>query len=143
MRIHGRAGVAYLSVNSGDAASPMAFLSEWTIDYKQNVFDVTTITDAQVVYAAGLPEASGTFTGFYDSATAQSYAAAVDGLPRNMYLYPVAGNTGQFFSGMVLPDYKIGGGSTAAVALSVAWQSADDTTRTSTGFYTAAYQAAY
>lgn len=132
MRIHGRAGIAYLSVNNGDAASPVAFLSEWTVDYKQNVFDITVITDVQVVHAAGLPEASGTFTGFYDSATAQSYAAAVDGLPRNLYIYPSSALPGTFFAGMVLPDYSIAGGSTNAVKLTVTWASATAVAETST-----------
>ena len=120
-RIHGRGGVAYLSRNSGDAASPVAFLSEWEISYTREIFDVTAITDAQIIYAAGDPDISGSFTGYFDTATVQTYAAAVDGLPRNLYLYPAVAAAGPFFSGTVLPDYRIGGGVTAAVSLSVAW----------------------
>lgn len=144
-RIHGRSGVAYLSLTSGNAASPVAFLSGWTLDYTKTVIDVTTIVDAQHVYTAGLPDASGSFTGFYDTATAQTYVAAVDGLPRNMYLYPSTASPGQFFSGMVLPDYSLGSGVQAAVALSVTWNSVGPVTRTSAsgGLYTAVYTATY
>lgn len=122
-----------MSLNSGDAASPVAFLSDWTVEYRQNVFDVTTVTDVQIVHAAGFPDASGSFAGFYDSATAQSYVAAVDGLPRNMYLYPSTAQPGTVFSGMVLPDYSIGGGVTAAVSLSAKWSASGPVTQTSTG----------
>lgn len=30
-RIHGRNGIAYIGVNPGDLASPMAFLSDWSL----------------------------------------------------------------------------------------------------------------
>ena len=50
--------------------------------------DVTAFLDQNKVYVAGLPDASGDFTGFWDDATSQTYVAAVDGLPRNFYLYP-------------------------------------------------------
>ena len=44
--------------------------------------------DQNLIRVAGLPDASGDFSGFYDTVTAQTYTAATDGLPRNFYLYP-------------------------------------------------------
>lgn len=143
MRIHGRAGVAYLGTNFGDAASPVAFLSEWAVEYKATLMDVTTIVDVQHIYVTGFPDSSGSFSGFYDSATAQSYAAAVDGLPRAMYLYPSMAVPGTFFSGMVLPDYNLGSGVSAAVALSVKWASSGPVTLVRGGTYPAVYAAVY
>jgi hypothetical protein len=129
-RIHGRSGVAYLSLNYGDAASPAAFLSGWSVSWSQNPQDVTGIPDGQHIYIAGIPASAGSFDGYFDTATAQAYSAAVDGLPRNMYLYPSAASAGTYFSGMVLPDYSTGGGVSAAVALKVTWASAAPVTRT-------------
>ena len=85
--------------------------------------------DPNIIYVAGLPDASGDFTGFYDTATAQTYVAATDGLPRNFYLYPsnlgVQGtNPGQYFWGTILPDYALTGGVTAAVSLKSTWNAA-------------------
>ena len=85
-RIHGRNGIAYVAVNSGSAASPMAFLTDWSINFVVNKVDVTAMGDPNLIWVAGLPDASGDFSGFYDTATAQTYVAATDGLPRNMYV---------------------------------------------------------
>ena len=128
-RIHGRNGIAYVAVNSGSAASPMAFLTDWSINFVVNKVDVTAMGDPNLIWVAGLPDASGDFSGFYDTATAQTYVAATDGLPRNFYLYPstlgVQGTSpGQYFFGQILPDYSVAGGVTAAVSLKSTWNAA-------------------
>ncbi len=124
-RIHGKSGVAYLSPNYGDVASPIAFLSGWTVSWTlEDQVDVTGYTDPQHIYIALTTVSSGSFTGWFDTATVQTYQAAVDGLPRTFYLYPDTANPGQFFSGEVLPDFSVGSGSAAAVAIAVSWESA-------------------
>jgi len=143
MRIHGRSGVAYLGINFGDAASPVAFLSGWEVVVTREIFDATVITDTQIVHGTGITNVSGSFSGFYDTASSQSYAAAVDGLPRNMYLYPSRDFPGTFFSGPVLPDYQLGSGVGSAVALTVTWAAEDDVTLTRGGVYPAVYAAVY
>jgi hypothetical protein len=85
--------------------------------------------DSNKIYVAGLPDASGDFTGFYDTATAQTYVAATDGLSRNFYLYPstvgVQGTgPGQYFFGTILPDFSLTGGVGAAVGLKSTWNAA-------------------
>lgn len=107
----------------------MAFLSDWSISFSVNKVDVTAMLDPNIIYVAGLPDASGDFTGFYDTATAQTYVSAVDGLPRNFYLYPsnLAAQitpVPQYFFGTILPDYSLSGGVTAAVSLKSAWNAA-------------------
>jgi hypothetical protein len=79
---------------------------------------------SQHIYIALTTTSAGSFTGWFDTATAQAYEAAVDGLPRNFYLYPSMANPGQFFSGQVLPDFAVRGGAAAAVAITVSWESA-------------------
>lgn len=85
--------------------------------------------DQNLIWVAGLPDASGDFTGFYDTSTAQTYVAATDGLPRNFYLYPsnLAAQISpvpQYFFGTILPDYSLTGGVTAAVSLKSTWSAA-------------------
>jgi hypothetical protein len=137
-RIHGRNGVAYVSVDgiggANPVASPMAFLSDWSINFTVAKVDVTAMLDTNLIYVAGLPDASGDFTGFYDTATAQTYVAAVDGLPRNFYLYPsnLASQMSpvpQYFFGTILPDYSLSGGVTAAVSLKSTWNAASRISR--------------
>lgn len=107
----------------------MAFISDWSINFVVNKVDVTAMGDPNLIWVAGLPDASGDFSGFYDTATAQTYVAATDGLPRNFYLYPstlgVQGAApGQYFFGQILPDYSVAGGVTAAVSLKSTWNAA-------------------
>jgi hypothetical protein len=136
-RIHGRNGIAYIAVNGpggggvsgAQIATPMAFLTDWSINFTVDKVDVTAMGDANKIYVAGLPDASGDFSGFYDTATAQTYVAATDGLSRNFYLYPstvgVQGAApGQYFFGTILPDYSLTGGVGAAVGLKSTWNAA-------------------
>ena len=116
------------------AASPVAFLSDWSVNFSVNKVDVTAMTDPNLLYVAGLPDASGDFTGFYDTATAQTYQAAVDGLSRNFYLYPsIVGSQGaspgQYFFGTILPDYAVSGGVTSAVSLKSTWNASSGISR--------------
>ena len=144
MRLHGRNGLVYLSVHNGDQASPLAYLNSWSVSFTHELIETTTVTDDQRVHVAGLPDVSGSFTGFWDDATSQTYIAAVDGLPRNMYLYPNARNMGQFFSGSVLPDMAVTGSATGDVAVTVNWVPSTAVTRTDdAGIYLDGYTDPY
>ena len=63
--------------------------------------------DSNKVYVAGLPDASGSYSGFYDDATAQMYTAGTDGVARKFYLYPSTGSTTQYFFGTALFDFSL------------------------------------
>jgi hypothetical protein len=112
----------------------MAFLSDWSINFTVAKVDVTAMGDPNLLYVAGLPDASGDFSGYYDTATAQTYVAATDGLPRNFYLYPSnlaaqLSPTPQYFFGTILPDYAVTGGVTTAVSLKSTWNAASPVRR--------------
>jgi hypothetical protein len=128
-RIHGRNGIAYVSATNGAAASPVAFLSDWTISFTVKKVDVTTMGDTNLVYVAGLPDASGDFTGFYDDATSQTFISATDGLARNFYLYPSTLTATQYFFGTILPDFSSGGGVSSAATMKSTWNAASQVTR--------------
>jgi hypothetical protein len=128
-RIHGRNGFVYLALTSGGTAQPLAYVSDWTVNFTVAKVNVTALGDTNLVWVAGLPDASGDFTGFYDTATAQTYIAAVDGQPRNFYLYPSllglqGANPGQYFFGQILPDFSTSGGVAAAVTFKSSWNAA-------------------
>jgi hypothetical protein len=121
-RIHGRRGRVYLGVASDTAtAEPLPFLASWSISFETEKAEVTAFGDSNKVYVAGLPDASGEFSGFYDDATAQTYTAAVDGLARKFYLYPSTSTNTQYFFGTVLPDVSINAAVGGAVEISSSW----------------------
>jgi hypothetical protein len=124
-RHHGRNGAIYIGVTNGAAASSCATQAAWTLNKVVDKVDVTSFGDGNKVYVAGLPDASGDFSGFWDDSTAQTYTATTDGLPRNMYLYPDIQNApNAYFFGTVLPDFSIDGGIAAAVTFKSTWNAA-------------------
>jgi hypothetical protein len=124
-RFAGRNGRIYMGINSGDAASPLPFIAKWSVKFATDRFDVTAMGDGNKVYVAGLPDASGDFSGWMDNATKQTYTAAVDGLARNQYIYPDVTNTpGLYMFGTSLVDFNIDGDVGGAVALSASWSAA-------------------
>jgi hypothetical protein len=81
------------------------------------------------IWVAGLPDCAGDFSGFYDTATAQTYVSATDGQPRNFYLYPSSlttpsNQTQQYFFGQILPDYSLSGSVTGGISLKSNWNAA-------------------
>lgn len=104
------------------AAEPLPFQASWSINFVTEKLDVTAMGDSNKVYVAGLPDSSGEFAGFYDDATQQTYAAAVDGKARKFYLYPDIVNTpGQYWFGTVLPDFSVNATVSGATEVSSSW----------------------
>jgi hypothetical protein len=106
-RIHGRNGALYVALTSGGSAEPLAFTKSWSIDFATDRQDVTAFQDGTKVYVAGLPDASGSFSGFYDDATGQTFQSAVDGLARKFYLYPTTSTATTYFWGTAFFDFSV------------------------------------
>lgn len=92
---------------------------------------MTAFEDGNKVKLAGKDDASGTFSGFWDSATAQTYTAASDGEARNFYLYPDAtvGTAGTYWFGTAFFDFNIEWATDSAVTLSGKWEAASNVTK--------------
>jgi len=109
------------------------FISDWSMNFTVAKVDVTAMGDPNLIWVSGLPDASGDFSGFMDMATAQTYVAAVDGQPRNFYLYPSAlganGQPNEYFFGTILPDFSVAGGVASAVTLKSTWNAASPVRR--------------
>ena len=129
-RLHGRNGILYAAIASGAAASPVAYLSDWTVNFTVDKVEVTAMGDKTKTYVAGLPDAQGDFSGWYDDATSQTYIAATDGVARNFYLYPNVAEPTQYFFGTVLPDFSADGGVSSAVSVKCTWNAASLIQRT-------------
>lgn len=123
-RIHGRAGTMYVGIASGGVAEPVAFLTKWSLSNSVDNADVTAFGDVNKVYVAGLPDASGSYAGWYDDATAQLYTASADGVARKFYLYASRANPTQYFFGTGLFDFSVETGVDGGVAISGDFQAA-------------------
>jgi hypothetical protein len=122
-RIHGRNGRLYAAIASGGTAEPVVFLNQWSIDFTVDNVEVTAFGDTNKTYVAGLPDSSGSFSGFYDDATAQMYTAATDGVARNFYLYPNT-SAATYWYGTALFDFSVSGSVDGGVTVSGDWNAA-------------------
>lgn len=125
-RVHGRRGRLYVGLASDTAtAEPVAFLSQFSFNSSTDTVDVTANGDTNKVKLAGLPDATGSFSGFYDDATQQTYTASTDGLARRFYLYPTTPSTaGPYWFGTALFDFRVESDVNDAVKVSGDWQAA-------------------
>ena len=117
-RIAARDGRLYINLTSGGTAEPVAFLNNWSINFAVDNIEVTAFGDTNKTYVAGLPDAQGSYAGWYDTATVQMYTAAADGVARKFYLYPTTTSTSQYFFGTAVFDMNISAGVEGAVAIS-------------------------
>jgi hypothetical protein len=123
--IHGRKGRLYVGVASDSAAAePIANLNKWMISFKTDRVDVTSFGDTNKVKVAGLPDASGSFGGFYDTASPQLYTAATDGLARRFYLYPTNATTTTYWFGTAFFDFDAEGAVDGSVNISGSFDAA-------------------
>lgn len=108
-RIHGRSGKLYVGIASDTAAAEaIAFVSKISLNFETDDVEVTAFGDTNKVYVSGLPDCSGSFSGFYDDATAQTYTAATDGLARKFYWYPKTASTaGPYWFGTAIFDFSV------------------------------------
>ena len=123
-RIHGRSGRLYAGITSAGTAEPITFLNNWSIEFSVDFVDVTAFGDTNKIYVSGLPDAQGSFGGFFDNATAQMYTAAAAGVARKFYLYPDTGSTGVYWFGTALFDFSVQASTTSAAEVSGNWRAA-------------------
>ena len=106
-RIAGRNGAFYMALTSAGTPSPVAYLSQWSLNFTNDKIEVTAFGDTTKVYVGGLPDCQGTYTGFYDDASVQMYTAASDSVPRKFYIYPSTLTATQYWYGTGIFDMSI------------------------------------
>lgn len=127
----GRNGRIYLGIaNSAATAEPLPFVAKYSISWKSNKIKVTAMGDGNNVYVAGIKDAAGSWSGFYDDATQQSYAAASDGQPRKFYLYPELTNVPtNYFFGQIIVDMSVDSDVDGPINMAADWAAYSDIIR--------------
>lgn len=87
-RYHGKGGVVYMSTTGTGTATAVVSLSEWTLNKNTDKAEVTSFGDANKTYVQGLPDISGSISGFFDSSDDTLFDAAESPDGVNLYLYP-------------------------------------------------------
>jgi hypothetical protein len=125
-RVHGRFGQMYVGISGSNAAAEaLPFARKWTANFNTDAQDATAFGDGNKVYVTGLPDAQGTYEGFYDTATAQAFTAATDGVARKCYFYPTTPSTaGPYWYGTAFFDFSVETDVAGVVTVSGNWRAA-------------------
>lgn len=118
-RRHGRNSRLYVDLAGGGNASPVPFLNGVDLSFVTDQQDVTAFGDTTKVYVAGLPDASGSYNGWFDDSTDQLFDAALDGVARKTYFYPDISNSPTvYFFGTAFYDFAMSTGVADAISIS-------------------------
>jgi hypothetical protein len=134
-RYHGRNGVLLLQLSSASTTlTTLSYVRDWSLNFAVDQVDATALGDSNKVYVAGLPDATGTVSGFHDDAGGDTLAAAQDGVARTFQLYPEGTDTGSlYYSGTALWDFSLSGGVGGVVEFTANWSANSAVTRTAVG----------
>ena len=125
--ITGRNGRLYVdtSAAANGSAQPISNLNSFSISQTADRTEVTSFGDSTKVYVAGLRDAQGDFSGFWDAdGTLTRYVA--DGVARKFYLYPQSGSAhvGTYWFGTATLDLTTTQTVGGAVETSGSWAAA-------------------
>ena len=131
-RIHAQGGRLYVGIaNSTAAPEPVAFLNSFDITAATDKAEVTAYEDGNKIYVNGKEDFSGSYAGFYDTETEQTYTSASDGQARRFYFYPAATNNAQYWYGDAIFDFSASFPVSGPAAISGSWSAASDITKKS------------
>jgi len=91
--ITGRNGRFYVDTSSAanGSAQPIANLNSFSVNQTSDKTEVTSFGDSTKVFVAGLRDAQGDFSGFWDASGSLTQYVA-DGVARRFYIYPQSGS---------------------------------------------------
>lgn len=129
-RRHGRNARMYVQMGPTGNAVPIAFQTNWSMDASTDKVDVTAFGDTNKVYVAGLPGATGSYSGFLDSDGNDLFEAAQDGIARKFYLYTdVLNDAGDYYFGTGFFDFSVATSVSGANTTSGSWSAASSVVR--------------
>lgn len=134
-RIHGKSGQVLMDDNNGSPYTPgspyspaeVGDISAFTLNMSTERVVVTAFGDTNVRRVAGLPDFSGTLSGWWNSATSpRLFNVILGGLPAFLRLVPNRNENTYYFEGLSNIDGSIDVSATGAVAFSGNFDAADN-----------------
>lgn len=130
-RIHGKGGQVKMDETGGSPWTPteVADISAFTLNLSTERVPVTCFGDTNIQRVTGLPDFSGTLTGFWNSLTTpRLFDVVLAGLPVELHLIPNRLEPTFYFEGLANIDGAIDVSATGAVSFSGTWDAADNWT---------------
>lgn len=123
----GRNGRIYIDASTSGtlAATPVSLLNTWSLDQPTDKIEVTSFGDTTKTYVVGLPDAQGSFGGFWDGDATTLYNIVGSSVARKIYIYPDTSNdVATYWYGTAYFDVSTSGDVGDAVKIDVSWAAA-------------------
>ena len=121
-RRHGSKGEVLMDPTGGATPVAVADLNAWTANFARDTADVTAFQDTTKQYVVGLPDAKGTYGGWWNSSTSPTlFDAAFGDIPVTLKLVPSTLDATFFFTGLAYLDSAINVASNGGVSISGNW----------------------
>jgi hypothetical protein len=114
----GGSAVVYLSTSDAGAATTVLGLNAWSLNMPTDKYEVTEFGDTNKTYVQGLPDTTGSISGFWDDTDDNIYDASRSSDGCNMYLYPSSNAATKYWYGKAWMDFSIDCPQTGPVAVS-------------------------
>lgn len=110
-----------MSTTSGGNAINLT-MAAWSANFNTEKIDVTSFRDANMVKVAGIPDAAGDFSGFWDNSETTLFTASRSTTGVKAYFYPdITNNPNSYVYGPVWVDFSIAVAVSGAVTISGNW----------------------
>lgn len=120
-RSAGRFGAVYMST-TGSGAAINVTQAAWSANFTTEKIDVTSFRDANKRQVVGLPDASGDFSGFWETGETTLFAASRSADGVKAYFYPnITSFPNSYVYGPVWVDFSINVTVSGAVEVSGSW----------------------
>lgn len=130
-RVSGRGADFWMDQSAGGTgqATPVRYLSKWSLNGTTQNQEVTAFGDTSRVYIQNLPDAQGAVSGFYDSAATTGsqalFTISQGGVARKAYMYPTTPSaSGPYFFGTIFFSTSYDVDVSGPVAISGTWAAA-------------------
>jgi hypothetical protein len=128
-RKHGYRGQVKMDPTGGATLVAVADLNAWTADFTRDQVDVSAFGDNFKQYVLGLPDAKGTYGGWWNSASSPAlFDVAFGSTPVTLNLVPSVDEPTYFFEGLAYLDASINVASSGAISISGNWVGAGEWT---------------
>ena len=117
-KYHGKSGVVYLSITAAGAATTVVGLTSWSLSMPTDKAEVTEFGDTNKTYVQGLPDVSGSLSGWWNDTDDNLYDASRSTDGCKMYLYPSSNAATKYWYGPAWADFSIDCPATGPVAVS-------------------------
>jgi hypothetical protein len=96
---HAKDAMVYMGVGANEATE-LKGCSEWTLDMATDTVEVTSFGDTNKQYVQGLPDVSGSLSGFVRDDEQKWFDAQSATAPIKLYLYFTRQTTGRYAKGL-------------------------------------------